>query len=204
MPRQRQRVCLQDGLKLDLNRLIRQGAVRPGFSTEPYLIQWTRRGEVIAFVLITANLCDPATSWLRIQAPTIDQKITLISCARHFGGRQWYFFCPITHRRASVLWMPPGAKEFCSRQTWGKKVAYRSQFQTIYNRGHAGKAKIKARLIGDLDPDDWELPPKPKWMRQRTYDRLVERFEAYDDMTYPDDSTLFALAAKLMRRCGHD
>ena len=200
MPRNRQRVCLQDGLSLNLNRLIRRGVVRPGFSTGPYVIQRIRSGEVIGFALITANLCDPATSWLRIQAPSIDQQITLVSCPRHFGGRQWYFVCPITHRRASVLWMPPGAKEFCSRQAWGRKVAYRSQFQTIYNRGHAGKAKIKARLIGDLDPDDWELPPKPKWMRQRTYNRLVERFEAYDDMTYPDDSTLFALAARLMRR----
>jgi hypothetical protein len=33
------------------------------------------------------------------------------------------------------------------------------------------------RLIGDL-PDDWDLPPKPKWMRWRTYNRLVERFDA--------------------------
>jgi hypothetical protein len=48
-------------------------------------------------------------------------------------------------------------------------------------------------LIGDLDPDDWEPPPKPKWMRWRTYNRLAGRFEAYDDMTYPDDSTLPAL-----------
>src|SRR5262245_41190836 len=200
MPRHRPRVCLQDGLKLDLNRLIRQEAVRPGFSTEPYVIEWSRSGEVIAFVLIMANLCDPATSWLRIQAPRVDQRITLISCPRHFGGRQWYFICPVTHRRASVLWMPPGAKEFCSRQAWGRKVAYRSQFQSVYDRGHAGKAKIKARLIGALDPDDWELPPKPKWMRQRTHDRLVKRFEAYDEMTYPDDSALCALATKLMRR----
>jgi hypothetical protein len=52
-------------------------------------------------------------------------------------------------------------------------------------------------LIGELDPEAWELPPKPKWMRWRTYNRLVERFEVYDDMTYPDDS---ALIAKLMRR----
>jgi hypothetical protein len=200
VPRRRQRVCLQNGLKLDLNLLIRQGAVRPGFSTDPYVIQWTRSGEVIAFVLITANLCDPATSWVRIQAPTVDQRINLVSRPRHFGGRQWYFVCPVTYRRASVLCMPPGAKEFCSRHAWGRKVAYRSQFQSVYNRGHAGKAKIKARLIGDLDPDDWELPPKPKWMRWRTYKRLAERFEAYDDMTYPDDSTLCALAAKLMRR----
>ena len=31
-------------------------------------------------------------------------------------------------------------------------------------------------------------------------DWLAERFELYDDMTYPDDSTLPALVAKLMRR----
>ena len=71
---------------------------------------------------------------------------------------------------------------------------------SIYDRGHAGKAKIKARLIGDLDPEQWELPPKPKWMRWHTYNRLAERFEVCDDMTYPDDSTLPALAAKLIRR----
>jgi hypothetical protein len=93
--------------------------------------------------------------------------------------------------------MPPGAKEFCNRQAWGTKVAYRTQFLSVYDRGQAGKAKIKARLIGELDPEDWELPPKPKWMRWRTYHRLVERFDAYDDMTYPDDS---AFIANLIRR----
>jgi hypothetical protein len=55
-------------------------------------------------------------------------------------------------------------------------------------------------LIGELDLEAWELPPKPKWMRWRTYKRLAERFDAYDDMTYPDDSALPALVAKLMRR----
>ena len=76
--------------------------------------------------------------------------------------------------------MLPGAKEFCSRQAWGRKVAYRSQFLSVYDRGHAGKAKIKARLIGELDPDEWELPPKPKWMRWRTYNRYEERFDEYE------------------------
>jgi hypothetical protein len=143
---------------------------------------------------------DPGTGWLRYQTKGLDQLMTLVSCPRYYGGRQWYFVCPVTNKRGSVLWRPPGAKEFRSRQAWGRKVAYRTQFLSVYDRGHAGKAKIKARLIGDLDPDDWELPPKPKWMRWRTYNRLVERFDAYDDMTYPDDSTLPALVAKLSRR----
>ena len=44
---------------------------------------------------------------------------------------------------------------------------------------HRGQARIKARLIGDQNPDEWDLPPKPKWMRWPTYDRYVERFERH-------------------------
>ena len=67
-----------------------------------------------------------------------------------------------------------------SRQTWGRKVAYSSQFLDPDNRAHHGKAKIKSRLISDLDPAEWDLPPKPKWMRWRTYNRYVERFDRYE------------------------
>ena len=48
------------------------------------------------------------------------------------------------------------------------------------NRAHQGKAKIKSRIIADLDPDEWDLPPKPKWMRWRTYNRYVERFDHHE------------------------
>ena len=46
--------------------------------------------------------------------------------------------------------------------------------------GSSRQAKIKSRLIADLDPDEWDLPPKPKWMRWRTYNRYVERYDAYE------------------------
>jgi hypothetical protein len=35
-------------------------------------------------------------------------------------------------------------------------------------------------LIADLDPDAWDLPPKPKWMRWKTYNRYVDRYDAYE------------------------
>jgi hypothetical protein len=41
MPRPRERVCLQDGLKLDLNRLARQGFVRSGANIGLRGIRWT-------------------------------------------------------------------------------------------------------------------------------------------------------------------
>jgi hypothetical protein len=69
-----------------------------------------------------------------------------------------------------------------SRQAWGRQVAYRAQFQNASDRAYLGKERIKARLIGDLDPSEWELPPKPKWMRWATYNRYVERFDDYEEM----------------------
>jgi hypothetical protein len=186
MPRPRQRVCLQEGLKLDLNRLIRGGTVRPGTKTGPYLYQWTNSctGELVASGEITANLCGREEGWFRFEADCLDQRIILVARPRHFGGAQWYFVCPVTNRRASVLWKPPGATRFCSRQAWGRRVvAYRSQLLGPDDRAHAGQARIKARLIGDCDPDEWDLPPKPKWMRWRTYNRYVERFDRYSERT---------------------
>ena len=50
------------------------------------------------------------------------------------------------------------------------------------NRAHAGKERIKERLIGDLNPDEWEFPPKPKWMRSKTYKKYEERFDRYEEI----------------------
>jgi hypothetical protein len=47
------------------------------------------------------------------------------------------------------------------------------QCATATDRAHSRKAKIKSRLIGNLNRDEWDLPPKPKWMRWRTYNRFV-------------------------------
>jgi hypothetical protein len=68
-------------------------------------------------------------------------------------------------------------------------------FNDATNRAHAGKERIKARLIGDLDPDEWDFPPKPKWMRWSTYNQYSERYDHYDDIL---DRGCIALAAKFL------
>ena len=184
MPRPRQRACLESGLKLDLNKLMRQSLLKPGWRVGPYCWRWTNTytGEEVATALISGNM-GPQQGWLRIQLGSSDQSVDLVSQPRHFGGRQWYFECPVTCRLCTILWRPPGASRFCSRQAWdSRRVAYASQFLDPDNRAHRGKAKIKARLIADLDPDEWELPPKPKWMRWRTYSRHEEKFDRYEEI----------------------
>jgi hypothetical protein len=183
MSRPRQRVCLQDGLKLDLNQLARNGFVRFGSNTLNRGIAWTSSywGEVASGV-ISADMSNEHIGWLRIVIGGLDQRITLFPRPRHFGGHQWYFVCPSTNRLASVLWKPSGATQFCSRQTWGRQVAYQSQFNDPTSRAHAGKARIKNRLISSSDPDEWDLPPKPKWMRWATYNRHERQYEHYEGL----------------------
>ena len=168
MSRSRVRVCLQDGLRLDLNRLARRGFIKFGTNIGPRGIAWTNSywGEVVHGV-ISADMSNQHDAWLRIQIGDSIQQITLVWRSRHFGGHQWFFPCPVTDRLATVLWKPAGASRFCSRQAWGRQVAYASQFLDRDSRAHHGQSKLNSRLcsIGQFDPDEWNFPPKPKWMR---------------------------------------
>jgi hypothetical protein len=67
MPRGRERVCLQDGLKLNLNRLARNGFIKPGAKIGVRGIQWTHSywGNVTTG-LISADMTGKYEGWLRI------------------------------------------------------------------------------------------------------------------------------------------
>jgi hypothetical protein len=177
MGKPRMRAQLQDGLWLDLNKLLREGLGPPGKIPWPVPIRWTSNlsGEIAKGCITIAKEGDDR-AFLRIVMGKLDQRLDLIAQARHFGGQQWYFRCPVTSRKCSVVWMPPGASRFCSRQAWGKRVAYSTQFESPFDRAISAREKLKSRLIGDLNPRDWDLPPKPKWMRWPTYERLAEKY----------------------------
>jgi hypothetical protein len=63
-------------------------------------------------------------------------------------------------------------------------------------RAHYGQSKINGRLcsIGKFYPDEWSFPPKPKGMRWKTYHRLEQKFDRYEDIL---DSGIESLVAKL-------
>jgi hypothetical protein len=94
-----------------------------------------------------------------------------------------------------MLYLPLGARRFASRGVY--RLVYASQRGTAVDRAHQGQAKIKARLIGDRNPDEWDLPPKPKWMRWRTYQRYVDKYDHYEAVL--DEGTL-AVLSRLLRR----
>jgi hypothetical protein len=147
MARPRQRVRLEDGLKLDLNKLLREGLGPPGRIPWPAEIRWTsnRSGE-IAKGWITLKKEDEDRGSLRIVLGSLEQRLDLITEPRHFGGRQWYFLCPVTGKKCSVVWLPPGAARFCSRQAWGKQVAYSTQFESTFERAISANSVTTSSL----------------------------------------------------------
>lgn len=119
---------------------------------------------------------------MHLKRGAVEQSFWLVSQPRHFGGRQWYFRCPSTGDRVSILWRPLGAERFLSRRAWGRQVAYRSQFQTWHDRACTVARGVRYRLSGpDYAVFNDALPPKPKGMHWRTYEREIARIEALEN-----------------------
>ena len=177
MARPRERIPLEDGLKIDLNKLHVQ-AISQGETTQR-IICWDPRysGGARTIGLLICRFASATRGSMRLLLRSLDQSIDLVAAPRHFGGQQWYFRCPMTGRRASVLWMPPGASCFASRHAWGSQFAYASQFESPIYRAHLQAHEIHCRLSGeDHSPIYHVLPPqRPRFMRMNTYDRLLKR-----------------------------
>jgi hypothetical protein len=56
---------------------------------------------------------------------------------------------------------------------------------------------VKAALLGNESPDEWDLSPKPKGMRWATYERWKAKYDAAEEML---DNQLAFAAARLMKR----
>lgn len=191
MPRDRQRLTLESGPKLDLAKLIPSGAGKPGSHVQCVLTYGS--GETIT---ATLKLYD-YRGLLDLSYQGHQQSFSLVSHPRHFGGLQWYVICSKTGRWARVLYRPLGATSFASRHACSRRAAYASQFLDPVGRAWRTKAKVKAALLGDDDPDEWDLPPKPKGMRWATYERWVSQYDAAEDML---NTQLVMTAARLMKR----
>jgi hypothetical protein len=80
----------------------------------------------------------------------------------------------------SVLWSPPGKRFFAGRKAWGNQdFAYLSQFRSPDTRAHFMATKLCDRIGGPGASEEWGAPPRPKWMRWKTYERLSRKCEDY-------------------------
>lgn len=165
---------VEDGLRLPVHRTVIAGLGGVGWLGW----RWTRHGALAGEIQCRVILDAPRAGRLelsyRCDGRPFAQAFALEAEPCRFGGLRWFAICPRRRRRVSKLYCIGGAG-FHSRHAYGR-LAYAAQrtaqgwSRALHRRDRILFAKLKAD-----DPDD---APKPKWMRWRTYDRLVAQLEA--------------------------
>ena len=128
-------------------------------------------------------------------------RVPLQTTVQRFGGVRWWFQCPATGARAVKLFLPRGGHRFLSRCAY--RLGYASQRESAMDRAWRRGSKLH-RSMGGGDAD-WRdgPPPKPKWMRWRTYERksaeLDAQYARYDGAWLAGASRLLARSPTRLR-----
>ena len=168
------RATVEDGLTLDIRKLVRDGGIQPG-QWRSGTLTWRRvpSGEETGSIGYEANLIAPDDAWIRLhyrqnEEPR-DYRVRPETTGPNYGGRRWWFRCPATGCRVAKLHSPPGGDMFASRRAYG--LAYRSQRELSHERALARTQDIRMKLGGDPSLAI-PFPDKPRGMWWRTYERL--------------------------------
>ena len=88
MSRDRQRVPLEEGLSLDLNKLARYHIVERGARSDDRLLRWVHPqwGET-ASGHVSADMSGTHEGWLQVRIGDFCQCLRLVARPRKFGGR---------------------------------------------------------------------------------------------------------------------
>ena len=173
----------EDCRSLDVNRLHREGCLTPGRIGNWV---WSRDGEEVACIgyrveewrfVLDYRVRMYGGDWESIEQPT---RLTYTPC--HYGNSRPYFICPgvvngrACGRRVSKLFS--GGRYFLCRHCY--KVAYASQSEPRYDRMLRRANKLRMELGGEPGSAH-RIAPKPKGMRQRTYQRKSFEIEWCED-----------------------
>jgi hypothetical protein len=113
---------------------------------------------------------------------SISERVELIYKPCNFGGARPWFECPRCARLVAVLFMRSG--RFACRHC--QRVAYSSQSEDVMARTWRAQRRIEERV-----GEGWQ---RPKGMRRRTYERLLDGLE---DCRQRRDEAFFMAAGKL-------
>jgi hypothetical protein len=194
---------VEDGLVLDLNRLIQQGTFRPGHAwggsivwSEVHSGRETARigyecfmGQESGQVRLTYTITSPWSG----EKHSSDYWVQLATTPQPFGGRRWWWVCPRRGDLVSKLYKPNGRDRFASRKA--HNIAYRSQRQSPHDRA-LGRAFDRRRQLGSTGASG-DYIPKPKGMRWATFDREMERVQRAESIV---NGHIWALLQRLDRR----
>jgi hypothetical protein len=181
------RPTTDNGLTLDLSKLRRDGLLRPRFAGSGSLT-WTNTstGEQAGSIGYEAHL-GQESGRVRLKYTTTrwngerresDYWIQLETTPQPFGGRRWWFICPQTGVRAAKLYLPDGAFTFASRRAY--RLAYPCQREPAHERALRRAFKLRGKLGAEGGIGDYVI--KPKWMRWRTFERMMARIDKAEEV----------------------
>lgn len=165
---------------IDVRWLKREGMLTPGANRR---ITWSRHGEVVASINIRAELGrviltyrhrSGGDEWKDESYPV---HLTTTPC--HMGGERHWFLCPARGcgKRVAVIY---GGGIFACRKCY--QLAYPSQREDAGDRAARRAHRIRDRLGwpgGVLEGGGWG---KPKGMHWRTYERLCDDHDTFEDV----------------------
>ena len=128
----------------------------------------------------------------------VNETVRIVRMPCRFGGARPYFVCPgvvngtACGRRVAKLYGP--GRYFLCRHCY--RLAHSSQSEDAQRRSMRRANKIRQRLGGNAGTGS-PLPPKPKGMWRRTYERLRE--QALDVEERADEALLIYVAGLVAR-----
>jgi hypothetical protein len=163
-----------DFLTVDVGYLARNGILRPGYRGA---LQWTRNGETVASIGVRAEH-ERLTLTYRHRSSGEDRKdehypVGIARTPCHLGGSRPWFICPAVGcgRRVAILY---GGGIFACRHCY--QLAYRSSREDVGSRSIRRADRLRARL-GWVPGIVNGVGGKPRWMRWRTFARLVVKHQ---------------------------
>jgi hypothetical protein len=185
------RKCEQS-MPLDIRRIHRKRLLSPGTS---FGWQWKQDGERIGSISLAMRE-NSIQFWYTWTASGGDPKRMVYEVAiertrcRYGGSRSW-FRCPWCYRRCALLYGLSRDGYFACRICL--RLAYASETEGPIDRCWRQQRKIEAKLT--------EEGERPKRMRQRTFDRLCQKWEAIEERK---DALWLPSFLRLARRLGMD
>ena len=128
------KATVEGSLVLTASALVRNKALVPGAQTAGSW-GWIYEGEdrPHATIRYEADLRDTDNAWLRLHyranGEAVDYKVQLVTTKPNYGGRRWWFICPIVRRdggpprRVAKLYLPSGSKYFGSCEAYALTYA---------------------------------------------------------------------------------
>ena len=108
MPKHRQRVCLNDGQRLDINRLIRDGTIPPAMKNE-------KAGPLrMRYPEFEQEICFRAARGISVAGNGISNVRRQAGFARYSGSRP--------ERHASPVGKPGGVRSHIGRSSWCRQI----------------------------------------------------------------------------------